>query len=124
MRQRRPKGQPKKTCSKCGEQLEETRQGKYRYCRKCHAEYMRKTRPKHSELSKKERDRSTARRMANAAVKKGQIKKKPCERCGAVKSEKHHDDYSKPLEVIWLCRPCHIEHHKKMKESKDLGNLG
>lgn len=31
-----------------------------------------------------------------------------CEGCGLDKKlEKHHPDYSKPLLVVWLCKPCH-----------------
>ena len=28
----------------------------------------------------------------------------------------HHEDYSKPLEVIWLCRACHGAIHRKHKD--------
>ena len=31
----------------------------------------------------------------------------PCEICGDIKSEAHHDDYSKPDKVRWLCRIHH-----------------
>lgn len=35
-----------------------------------------------------------------------------CEICGATEGlEKHHPDYSKPLEVITLCRSCHMKLH-------------
>jgi hypothetical protein len=37
-------------------------------------------------------------------------KKDFCEKCGAASNlEKHHPDYSKPLEIVTLCRKCHIE---------------
>ena len=40
-----------------------------------------------------------------------------CERCGhdfsEHKRESHHADYSKPLEVEWLCQPCHAHEHRK-----------
>jgi ribosomal protein S27AE len=54
-------------------------------------------------------------REAYAAVKRalrsGDIKRKPCEACGNAKAEAHHEDYSKPLDVQWLCRRCHFRHH-------------
>jgi hypothetical protein len=38
-----------------------------------------------------------------------------CETCGSVKFlERHHPDYSKPLEVITLCKSCHKSIHLQM----------
>ncbi len=47
--------------------------------------------------------------QAQRAVKRGSIKiKHRCERCGnKCKLQKHHPNYSKPLEVVWLCSGCH-----------------
>lgn len=42
-----------------------------------------------------------------AAIRAGKITRKPCEICSNHKTDAHHDDYSKPLEVIWLCRKHH-----------------
>lgn len=50
------------------------------------------------------------------AIKSGDLIKLPCEVCGEKKSEGHHEDYNKPLEVIWLCREHHIELHKELNK--------
>lgn len=41
------------------------------------------------------------------ALARGRIHKTPCEVCGKLKTEAHHEDYAKPLDVNWLCRSCH-----------------
>ena len=47
------------------------------------------------------------------AVISGKIKKpKLCQKCGKRKRlQGHHKDYSKPLDVMWLCIDCHMEQH-------------
>lgn len=57
-----------------------------------------------------------ARYVLRNAVAWGKVNKLPCEVCGEVKSQGHHPNYSKPLEVIWLCRKHHMELHRKYKE--------
>jgi Mg2+ and Co2+ transporter CorA len=43
----------------------------------------------------------------------------PCERCGSAENiEAHHEDYSKILEVTWLCRACHLERHRELREAQ------
>lgn len=55
--------------------------------------------------------RFDARRAVRDAVKRGDLTRLPCEKCGEAVSFAHHPDYSKPLEVEWLCRPCHTAEH-------------
>lgn len=44
-------------------------------------------------------------------LRRGKVEKKPCEICGSLKVQGHHEDYSKPLEVRWLCSKHHQELH-------------
>lgn len=76
-----------------------------RWCRNCNA------RGPVVFVSGEARKRMSARAMANVAVRRGAIKRQPCESCGAELAEKHHPDYTKPYDVIWLCRPCHMQKH-------------
>lgn len=97
-------------CSKCSENLEETRIGQG-YCKNCHAAYMRENRPLHKDLPHESRMKANARSYVNVYIRRGLITKKPCVICGD-KAQMHHEDYSKPLEVIWYCRKHHLEYHK------------
>lgn len=49
-----------------------------------------------------------ARRAVHNAVRDGRLSPLPCEVCGCLQVQGHHEDYSKPLDVAWLC----FEHHR------------
>jgi len=57
--------------------------------------------------------RAAVHRRANRAVRDGELKREPCEECYTLKTDMHHDDYSKPLDVHHLCRSCHMVKHKR-----------
>jgi hypothetical protein len=68
----------------------------------------------HSRQTKlRHRNEYIARYKLNNEIKKGNIfRPKNCEQCGAfAKIHGHHKDYSKPLEVNWLCSVCHAKEH-------------
>lgn len=67
--------------------------------------------------------RNGARAVLNKAVKNGQIEKPlVCQTCGigGVVIEGHHSDYTKPLDVDWVCKGCHtkIHHAIRLAEAK------
>lgn len=68
----------------------------------------------HNELNsqKKYPKKHRARSILNSAVASGKIIRKPCRVCGNKRSQGHHNDYNKPLKVIWLCALHHAELHK------------
>lgn len=57
-----------------------------------------------------------AHRVVKNAIRRGRLVRLPCEVCGAAKAQAHHDDYSKPLDIRWLCRAHHMEHHRKYQD--------
>jgi len=56
-------------------------------------------------------EKRMARRIVWNAVQDGRLKKELCGECGSEKVHAHHEDYSKPLEVEWLCARCHRKRH-------------
>jgi hypothetical protein len=60
--------------------------------------------------------RQVAHSTVARAVRNGSLVRLPCIRCGKEKSVAHHEDYDKPLDVMWLCQPCHKQRHKELKE--------
>lgn len=71
--------------------------------------YWRKYRKKYRSRNGTKKDQ--ARDKVKWAISKGKLIKKNCEVCGIENTEAHHPDYSKPLEVKWLCRKHHHDLH-------------
>ena len=70
-------------------------------------------------ISKAWIERNPEKRRAHSkvsyALRSGKLTRQPCEKCGATKRvHAHHDDYSKQLEVRWLC-PVHHAEERKVK---------
>jgi len=70
-------------------------------------------RAKRAFLSRNPEKRAAHMAVSNA-IRDGKLTKQPCEVCGNERAQAHHDDYSKPLEVRWLCVKHHAEHHKNL----------
>lgn len=57
-------------------------------------------------------DKAAARSDVSNALKDGRLERQPCEECGTTEQvQAHHEDYSKPLDVRWLCKTHHTEVH-------------
>jgi hypothetical protein len=91
---------------KCGAQL----RYKQRNCKACHAATMRQYR-RVNPMTPMQREKDKIRSLAKHYYQTGRIVKTQCELCGDPNSEMHHPDYNKPLMVVWLCRPHHLNVH-------------
>jgi hypothetical protein len=59
-------------------------------------------------------DKYQARSAVGNAIKQGKLIPQPCQNCGATQNvEAHHHNYSRPLDVDWLCFTCHREEHEQ-----------
>jgi hypothetical protein len=91
-----------------------------------HVEWFRNHPGKSSEYNKKSDikypERRLAKQMVNNAIQSGRLIKQPCQVCSELKVHGHHDDYYKPLEVMWLCIKHHRQIHEGINEWKILFN--
>lgn len=75
---------------------------------------------------KKYPERIHAHRVVASAIRKGEIKKLNCQVCGNPKSQAHHEDHLKPLEIVWLCVKHHVladkERRSRLKREIKLSN--
>lgn len=72
----------------------------------------------HKRYRERNREKVRARHELTNAVRDGKlVKPTSCSRCGRAvprqRLEAHHEDYSKPLEVEWLCSTCHGAEHRQ-----------
>lgn len=60
-----------------------------------------------------------AQSAVSNAIRSGLIKRRPCVRCGSAKRvHGHHEDYDKPLDIVWLCSKCHGLRHAEINEER------
>ena len=60
--------------------------------------------------------------MVSSALLSGKLIKGCCEECGTNKNiHGHHDNYSKPLDVRWLCAKHHSDHHRRIQKLEQVG---
>lgn len=74
---------------------------------------------KQNPLTEEQKRKAICRSYANVYQKRGKLIPKPCEVCGRKSPiEKHHEDYSKPLQVRWLCPEHHRVHYLRLRNAK------
>ena len=131
-----------KNCTKCGTPTEfgvshNSRQGYW--CKPCRSKASVESAARHRERKRKNNNAYHARNSSNraaatsawranhpekkaahqyvqTALRNGTLVRLPCEICGdTVRIHAHHDDYSEPLAVKWLCHAHHMKHHAMLK---------
>lgn len=79
----------------------------------------RKQTAAYKEYKKKWRRENAEKQLAHNLVAKalrtGELVRQPCEVCNSFAVEGHHADYSKPLDVNWLCVEHHREEHSRIR---------
>lgn len=71
---------------------------------------------KHGQSRSKPHAMQAAHQAVRNAVVAGRVQPTPCAQCGSNKRvQAHHEDYSKPLEVTWLCEACHKALHAEKR---------
>jgi hypothetical protein len=133
---------PTKRCTRCGLEKPVThfqpnrryRGGRHHQCQACRAAQNKARRHRHREQVRawdrdyaracyykpEGRRKILARHAANWAVLLGLIDRRhECEHCGMsdreVGLQKHHPDYRKPIDVVWLCPACHGKEHHRLR---------
>lgn len=64
-------------------------------------------------------DKYKAQTAVGNAVRDGRLVKEPCQVCGDQRVHAHHEDYTKPLDVVWLCHQHHVQWHYEERNGKD-----
>jgi hypothetical protein len=108
-------------CNPCMRNAQNTRRAKnVDQCRRKERE--RRAASKQKKYAYDERGR--ARKKVLAAINSGKIVKPSyCSRClmptESYRLHAHHADYSKPLEIVWICSICHGIEHRRGKPNAE-----
>lgn len=89
------------------------------------AEYRRDPTKKTRECQRRRKENPlayAARTAVGNALQSGRlVRPSACSACGKpCKPDGHHEDYTKPLEVVWVCKSCHYKLDKAKREREAL----
>lgn len=122
-----------KACTKCGRELPLTefhadkrrKHGVGSECRDCKRQYRQENKDRllvaqYERRRRKRKQLTPKRKVWNAvyyAVRTGKIERPDrCEVCGELaNTQAHHEDYSQPLDVVWVCQWCHVQRDKQRR---------
>lgn len=116
-----------KECRDCGVEFEPLGQYRHNRCPDCLRIYFReyhrgfsksadqraKAKKRKSKYVSNNTGKVSARNIAYLAIRRGDLIRMPCVKCGNTTVHAHHNDYSKPLKVIWLCALHHTQLHAR-----------
>lgn len=134
-----------KQCSRCRQTLPVSSFARNRarpdgygsYCKECQAEYRnsrvkqcreyrrrwelrnpRKCTARQMRYAQRYPEKIKAKNLLGSALVCNRMQRLPCRDCSTTERvEAHHPDYTKPLDVIWLCPTHHRAEHVKCKEA-------
>ena len=64
-----------------------------------------------------------ARAKVQYALQRGLLVRLSCQICGQQKAQAHHEDYSRPLDVIWLCPQHHAQLHIELRRLRKISRI-
>lgn len=100
------------------QQTPERRAKKREYNRAAREKNPNRARDYQRALRARDPEKYKARTALGNALRDGRIKRRPCRICRTSKDvHGHHTDYSRPLDVEWLCRKCHSRLHGQVPTS-------
>lgn len=105
-------------CKKCYNNMSKKwPSGQFEERRKVVANYRERNRDKINNYFQEYRENNLEKCRAQDAVKvalrANQLNKADtCSKCGSSRNiQAHHEDYTKPLDIVWLCASCHKQLH-------------
>ena len=105
-------------CKKCKRKLDNARNALPEFKKKkkaWHENHREQSSNAVGKWSRSNRIKKNAHNKVYAALKSGELVKLDyCEICfESGELQAHHEDYNKPLKVVWLCSECHGKIHRK-----------
>jgi len=105
------KGQPTRRCLTC------KRKRDVDYYARNNAVIKKKRKRRRKARGDLQRSMWRAKQIVRRAVNAGILERGRCAVCGDDCVDAHHEDYSRPLAVAWLCR----RHHREIHENNERG---